>query len=229
MSETVDWTKEYHQDPQSTQPSPSGAPIRSDNVGGRSGSGCLKFGIIGLVQLLAVAGIGGCAALGIRNGLVSKDEDVKAQWSNIDAQLTRRADLIPNLVSTVKGYAKHEEGIFKAVADARSKLMAAGPIVSKAEADAELHSALSRLLAISENYPDLKANENFVRLQDELAGTENRIGVARTRYNETVKEFNASLRKFPGALFVPGLGLKPAEYFQPPAGKDVQTPPSVQF
>jgi len=182
--------------------------------------------------LLVVAGLallGGCAVIGVRNGLITKDESVKAQWSEIDNQLIRRADLIPNLVNTVKGYAAHEKEIFTAVAEARSALIGAQGPAGKAEAAGAMNSALGRLLAISENYPALKADQSFIRLQDELAGTENRIAVARGRYNTTVKEFNASIRRFPGSFFASGLGLERAEYFEVPKGKDVANPPEVKF
>mgnify|MGYP000862952538 CR=1 FL=1 len=170
------------------------------------------------------------AIISIRNGLISRDEAVRAAWSQIDTQLQRRADLIPNLVNTVKGYAKHEDKIFTEVADARSRLIGAQGPEAKAEAGAQLNSALGRLIAIAENYPDLKANQNFIRLQDELAGTENRIAVARGRYNETVRAYNAAIRKFPGSIFAPGLGLTAAEYFQPPEGSAaVQKVPTVAF
>lgn len=165
----------------------------------------------------------------IKNGLISKDESVKEAWAQIDTQLKRRADLIPNLVSTVQGYAKHEKDIFTQVADARSKLLGAQGPAAKAEASSLLNGALGRLLAISENYPELKANADFIRLQDELAGTENRIAVARTRYNIVVKEFNMSIRKFPGSLFAPGMNFKNAEYFQVPEGEKVDKPPEVKF
>lgn len=185
----------------------------------------ITIGIIVAIVIISVI-----AAISIRNGLIERDEGVKAAWSQIDTQLQRRADLIPNLVNTVKGYAAHEEKIFMEIADARSRLLAAKGPAAKAEAGAMVESALGRLLAIAENYPTLKANENFIRLQDELAGTENRISVARTRYNDTAREFNASIRKFPGSLFASGLGLSPAEYFQPPEGSAaVQKPPAVQF
>lgn len=185
----------------------------------------VTLGIIVAVILIAVF-----AAISIRNGLIARDESVKAAWSQIDAQLQRRSDLIPNLVSTVKGYAAHEDKIFTEIADARSKLLAAQGPAAKAEAGAQVESALGRLLAIAENYPNLKANENFIRLQDELAGTENRIAVARTRYNDTARGFNAAIRQFPGSMFVPGLGLTQAEYFQPPEGSAaIQKPPVVKF
>ena len=147
------------------------------------------------------------------------ESSVENQASQIDIQLARRADLIPNLVNTVKGYAKHEEKIFTEIADARSRLLAAGTPEAAGQADAALKSALGRLLAVAEAYPNLKANENFARLQDELAGTENRIAVARTRYNDTVRDFNAAIRKFPGSMFASGLNLKRAEFFEAPAGR----------
>lgn len=185
----------------------------------------ITFGIFVTVILIAVF-----ASISIRNGLIDRDESVKAAWSQIDTQLQRRTDLIPNLVNTVKGYAAHEDKIFSEVSEARSRLLAAQGPAAKAEAGAKMESALGRLLAIAENYPNLKANENFIRLQDELAGTENRIAVARTRYNDTARGFNAGIRKFPGSLFAPGLGLAPAEYFQPPEGTaSVQKPPAVKF
>lgn len=168
--------------------------------------------------------------ISVRNGLIERDERVRENWSQIETQLQRRADLIPNLVSTVKGYAAHEEKIFIEIADARSRLIAAQGPVAKAESGAVLESALGRLMAIAENYPELKANENFIRLQDELAGTENRISVARTRYNQIVRDYNAAIRKFPGSLFVACLGLQQAEYFQPPEGSAaVSKPPVVEF
>jgi LemA protein len=183
-------------------------------------------------QLLVLVGIVVVVVIFVvmyRNGLIAKDEAVKANWSQIDTQLQRRADLIPNLVNTVKGYAAHEKEIFERIAEARSRLLNAQGPAAKAEASAEMNSWLGRLLAIAENYPNLKANETFIRLQDELAGTENRIAVARTRYNDGVRVFNAAIRGFPGSLFAPGLSLKLAEYYQPPEGKKLQEPPKVQF
>lgn len=191
--------------------------------------GCGAAVIAVLALALAAAGIGGCSAVGVYNGLREKDESVRSSWGNVDAQLQRRLDLIPNLVSTVKGYAKHEEALFAKVTESRERLLAAGTAPDKARADAELNGALGRLLAISENYPDLKANANFIRLQDELAGTENRIAVARTRYNDAVRAYNAAIRKFPASLFAPRMGLEKAEYFRPPAGPAAQTAPGVSF
>jgi LemA protein len=174
--------------------------------------------------------VGGLFVVTVRNGLIDRDEAVRSAWSEIDTQLQRRLDLIPNLVETVKGYAKHEDKIFTEIADARSRLIAANGPAAKAAAGTAFESALGRLLAISENYPDLKANASFIRLQDELAGTENRISVARTRYNATARDYNAAIRKFPGSLFANGLALKAVEYFQPPEGAaSVVKPPKVTF
>ena len=189
------------------------------------------FSVVGILIVLAVVVVlGALAAFAVRNGLVAKDETVKAAWGDIDAQLQRRADLIPNLVKTVKGYAAHEDKVFAEVNASRERLLAAGSVRAKAEAGAALDGALGRMFAIAESYPELKASENFARLQDELAGTENRVAVARTRYNEAVKTLNAAIRMFPGSYFAPELGLKSAEYFTPPAGeKSVQAAPRVDF
>ena len=183
------------------------------------------------VSVLAVVVLfGGCYIIGQRNALIALDENVNEAWSNIDADLQRRNDLIPNLVSTVKGYATHEEEVFTGIADARGRLAGATTMQEKAEADAALTAGLGRLLAIAENYPELKANENFIRLQDELAGTENRIAVARKRYNEIVKRYNMAIRQFPGSLFAGSLGLSTREYFEPPQGHDaVVKAPKVEF
>lgn len=186
----------------------------------------MKKFIIGIVVVAVVLGL---AYLSTRNGLIGRNESVKEAWSQIDTQLQRRGDLIPNLVATVKGYAAHESRIFTEVADARGRLLAAQGPVEKATASGELTGALGRLMAIAENYPVLKADQNFIRLQDELAGTENRIAVARTRYNQSVKDYNAAIRKLPGSLFASGLGLTTAEYYQPPAGAAPATPPAVSF
>ena len=188
-----------------------------------------------LIGILAAIVIIGGWIIGQRNALIALDENVNEAWSNIDADLQRRNDLIPNLVSTVKGYASHEESVFTGIADARSKLAGATTMKEKAEADAALTAGLGRLLAIAENYPELKANEGFLRLQDELAGTENRIKVTRKRYNEDVKSFNRTIRQFPGSLFagnlpVVGLNLEQRDYFEPPQGHDaVVNAPKVEF
>ena len=195
----------------------------------------MKNSLVVLGIIAAIVVILGGWIISQRNALIALDEDVNEAWSNIDTDLQRRNDLIPNLVATVKGYATHEEEVFTGIADARGRLAGATTMQEKAEADAALTTGLGRLLAIAENYPELKANEGFLRLQDELAGTENRIKVTRKRYNQDVKTFNRSIRQFPGSLFAGnlpfiGLNLEPREYFEPPEGHDaVVKAPKVEF
>jgi LemA protein len=161
------------------------------------------------------------------NKFVSQEEGVKAQWAQVENQLQRRNDLIPNLVETVKGYAQHEESVYKDIADARSRLLAAkSPDESIAAANQQT-SALGRLLAVVENYPQLKANEQFNRLMDELAGTENRLAVERMRYNEKVQEYDTSRRQFPGNLTAKMFGFKEYPFFQVPA--EAKQVPKVNF
>ncbi len=162
------------------------------------------------VLLLGLAGCG-------YNTIQTYDEQVNAAASQIKVQLQRRADLIPNLVETVKGYARHEESIFTAVANARARLAGAvqsGNLREMADANTALTAPLDRLLAIAENYPQLKANENFRALQDQLEGTENRIAVARQDYNEAVNRYNAYIRRFPQVLTAKLIGKKAREYFE---------------
>lgn len=161
------------------------------------------------------------------NNLVSLDENVNSKWSQIENQLQRRADLIPNLVNTVKGYAAHEESILTEVSQARSKLIGAGSISEKAEADANLSGALSRLLAISESYPELKADANFRQLSDELAGTENRIATARMDYNNAVQTYNSKIRRFPTSIIARISGFEKKEYFKAEEGS--HKVPEVDF
>ena len=190
----------------------------------------MKTTWIVLAVLLAVAAGGAGWVISVRNGLIAADEEVNDQWAQIDTQLQRRLDLIPNLVSAVKGYMAHEDKIFTGIAEARGKLLAAQGPAQKAAAAADVTESLGRLLAVAENYPALRANENFIRLQDELAGTENRIAVARKRYNEIVKRYNMAIRQFPGSLFAGSLGLSTREYFEPPEGHDaVVKAPKVEF
>ncbi len=144
--------------------------------------------IIGVI--IAVIVIIAVSIIGSYNGLISLEESANTAYADIQVQLQRRMDLVPNLVNTVKGYAAHETEVFTAVSDARAKLAGAGTVEEASEANEELSSALSRLIAISESYPELKSNENFLSLQDELAGTENRIGVARKDYNDAVQKYN---------------------------------------
>ncbi len=161
------------------------------------------------------------------NKFTTQEEAIKAAWAEVQNQLQRRSDLIPNLVETVKGYAAHEEGIYKEIADARSQLLAAKSPEETIEAANRQTSALGRLLAVVENYPNLKANEQFNRLMDELSGTENRLTVARMRYNERIQEYNAATRRFPGNVTAKMFGFKQYPYFEaPPAATAV---PKVDF
>ena len=176
-------------------------------------------------SLLAVlaAPLTGCSY----NTFVKQEETVKAQWAEVENQLQRRNDLIPNLVETVKGYAQHEESVYKDIADARSRLLAAKSPEETISAANQQTSALGRLLAVVENYPQLKANEQFNRLMDELSGTENRLSVARMRYNESVQAYNTARRQFPGNVTAKMFGFKEYPFFQvPPEAKQV---PKVDF
>ena len=186
-----------------------------------------KKGIKPIVIIIAAVVIIGGWLISTYNGLVQKNEGVSEKWSQIDTNLQRRADLIPNLVNVVKGYAAHETEVFTAVADARSKLAGAGSPAEAAAAEGEMNSALSRLLAISEAYPELKANENFIQLQDELAGTENRIATSRRDYNEEVREFNRLVKTFPRNILAGIFGMSEREYFEAVAGAEVA--PTVSF
>jgi LemA protein len=161
------------------------------------------------------------------NKFVSQEEGVKAQWAQVENQLQRRNDLIPNLVETVKGYAQHEESVYKDIADARSRLLSAKTPEESITAANQQTSALGRLLAVVENDPQLKANEQFNRLMDELAGTENRLAVERMRYNEKVQEYDTSRRQFPGNLTAKMFGFKEYPFFQVPA--DAKQVPKVNF
>ncbi len=179
------------------------------------------------LQILTLAAVSMPAAGCSYNKFVGQEEAIKAQWSQVENQLQRRNDLIPNLVETVKGYAQHEEGVFKEIADARSQLLAAKSPQEEISAANRQTSALGRLLAISENYPQLKANEQFNRLMDELAGTENRLAVERMRYNEKVQEYDTSRRQFPANLTAKMFGFKEYPYFQAPP--DAKQLPKVNF
>ena len=182
--------------------------------------------IVALV-LIAVL-VFGAKYVGIRNQLVTDRESINAAWAQVDVALERRADLIPNLVETVKGYAAHEKGVIQAVADARAALVSGRSPQEKIQANTQLDSALSRLLVVVENYPQLRANENFLRLQDELAGTENRIAVERRKYNEAVQKYNTEIELFPGNV-VASLGgfTRNDAYFRTEPG--ARTAPAVKF
>lgn len=188
--------------------------------------------LIAVVVLVVIVGLIGAVCFGAyvntKNTLVSKDESVKSAWSQVDVVLQRRADLIPNLVETVKGYAKQEQTVFGDIAKARSALLSAGTPQQKIAANGQLDGALGRLLLVVENYPQLKSNENFLRLQDELAGTENRIAVERKRYNDTLQDYNTYVRQFPNSLFAGWAGFKPNDaYFQ--ASEGSRAVPAVNF
>src|SRR5712692_2528110 len=173
----------------------------------------MSKGLIVIIVLVLIALIAFGQYVSVRNTLVQKNEAVKAAWSQVDVVLQRRADLIPNLVETVKGYAKQEQTVFGDIAKARSALLSAGTPSEKIAANQQLDGALGRLLAIVENYPQLKSNENFLRLQDELAGTENRIAVERKRYNDALQDYNTYLLKFPHNIFAGWAGFKPNEAY----------------
>jgi LemA protein len=181
--------------------------------------------VLGMIALIIL--IGFFYVKGTYNSLVSMDESVKAAWAQVENQLQRRYDLIPNYVETVKGYASHEREVFTRVTEARSRAAGAANINEKVQANNELSSALARLLVVVENYPELKANTNFIRLQDELAGTENRIAVERRRYNEMVKTYNIRIRQFPTNIFAGMFGFEKAVFFEVP--KERQEAPKVKF
>jgi LemA protein len=182
--------------------------------------------VIGVLVLIVLMLFG--QYVGIKNTLVTKNEAVKAAWSQVDIVLQRRADLIPNLVETVKGYAQQEVTVFGDVAKARSALLSAQTPSDKIAANQQLDGALVRVLAISERYPDLKSNENFMRLQDELAGTENRIAVERQRYNDALKDYNTYVQQFPNSVYAGWAGFKPNEaYFA--ASEGSREVPKVNF
>jgi LemA protein len=188
--------------------------------------------LVAVVVLVVIVGLIGVVCFGAyvstKNTLVSKNEAVKSAWSQVDVVLQRRADLIPNLVETVKGYAKQEQTVFGDIAKARSALLSAGTPQQKIAANGQLDGALGRLLLIVENYPQLKSNENYLRLQDELAGTENRIAVERKRYNDTLQDYNTYVQQFPNSLFAGWAGFKPNDaYFQASEGSRVV--PKVNF
>ena len=161
------------------------------------------------------------------NSLVNGEENVEAKWAQVENQLQRRFDLIPNLVESVKGYAAHEQEILTELAEARTQYGGANSVEENAEASNELSGALSRLLVIVENYPDLKADANFRQLMDELAGTENRLAVAREDYNNAAQSFNSDIRRFPGSLIASFFSFERKDYFEAASG--AETVPQVNF
>jgi LemA protein len=178
--------------------------------------------VAAMLVVVAVSG-SGCSY----NRFVGQEESIKAQWAQVENQLQRRNDLIPNLVETTKGFAQHEESVYKDIADARSRLLAAKSPEESIAAANQQTSALGRLLAVVENYPQLKANEQFNRLMDELSGTENRLAVERMRYNERVQEYNTARRQFPGNLTAKMFAFKDYPFYQVP--DEAKKVPKVTF
>jgi LemA protein len=184
------------------------------------------LGIVGVIVVVLLL-IGG-SFVSAKNEMVRKDEAVKAAWSQVDIVLQRRADLVPNLVATVKGFAKHEETVFGDIANARAGLLNARDPQSKIEANGKLDSAFGRLLALSENYPELKSNQNFLALQDQLEGSENRIAVERKRYNDTLQDYNTFIGLFPNSIWAGIAGYHRNDaYFKADEGSRVA--PKVNF
>ena len=193
----------------------------------------MKKSIIIIIAVVAVIVIW---AVSMYNGLVTMDESVNSQWANVETQYQRRADLIPNLVNTVKGYASHEKETLEGVVEARSKAtqmqvnahdLTPEKLAEYQKAQGAVTSALGKLLAITENYPDLKANQNFLELQAQLEGTENRINVARTNFNNAAQAYNTAIRRFPKSLFASMFGFDKHAYYEEAEG--TETAPTVSF
>jgi LemA protein len=190
----------------------------------------ILLAVVGVVLVLAVlvAVVVGGSYVSSKNEMVRKNEAIKQEWAQVDVVLQRRADLIPNLVATVKGYAQQEQTVFGDIANARAGLLNARTPADKIAANGKLDGALGRLLLIVENYPDLKSNQNFMALQDELAGTENRIAVERRRYNETIQDYNTYIGLFPNSIFAGWAGFqRNNDYFN--ATESARTAPKVDF
>lgn len=190
----------------------------------------MKKSTITLIAIIGIIALSFFWYTGTRNNFVTLKEDIDMQQGQIETALQRRLDLIPNLVETVKGYAAHEESVYTEIAEARSKLSGSiqkGDLDEINQSNQALDSALSRLLVVVEKYPDLKANEQFTALQDELAGTENRISVARQYYNEKVRSYNTAIQHFPGSIVASSMGYYPAPYFE--AEETAKSAPKVDF
>ena len=187
----------------------------------------MKKLLIPIIIVVALIAIVAAILVPSYNGFVQLEEDVNQSYAQIENQLQRRLDLIPNLVETVKGFADQEQSVIDSVTEARSNLAGAEGVSEQAEADAELSGALSRLLVVVENYPEIRSSENFQQLSDELAGTENRIAVARQDYNATVAEFNRKAKSFPGNMIAGVFGFDEKEYFE--ADPDASEAPEVDF
>lgn len=187
----------------------------------------MKKGLVGLGVIVIVIVIIGGMLMSNYNNFVMLEENVDQSYAQIENQLQRRLDLIPNLVNTVKGYAAHEKEVIASISDARARLAGAGTVEEEATANAELSGALSRLLVVVENYPNLKADQQFTQLMDELSGTENRISVARKDYNDQVAVYNKKVKQFPGALIAGMTGFDEKQYFKAAAG--ATNAPEVDF
>ncbi|MFZ0429248.1 MAG: LemA family protein [Acidobacteriota bacterium] len=184
--------------------------------------------LLGLLILIVVVGLFvAVSAIGTYNQLVTLNERVGSSWAQVETVLQRRFDLIPNLVNTVKGYAQQEQTVFTEVTRLRSQWGQAQTVAEKAQVAGSLEGALSRLLVVSERYPELKSNQNFLALQDELSGTENRIAVERRRYNEAVQQYNTAIRRFPANIVASLAGFQAATYFE--AAQGAEEAPKVQF
>lgn len=186
-----------------------------------------KVWLVVLVIVLLLVIVPVFMAVGARNHLVALDENVNNAWANVETVLQRRYDLIPNLVNTVKGYAAQEKGVLEEITRLRSQWGEARTPEQKAETASQLEGALGRLMVVVENYPELKSNQNFLALQDELAGTENRISVERRRYNDAVRDYNVTRRRFPTAIFARLFGFGSRAPFEAAAG--AETAPRVEF
>lgn len=187
----------------------------------------MKKSSIIIICVIAVIAVIGIAIMGSYNGLVQEKEAIDSSMANLDVMLQRRSDLIPNLVNTVKGYTNHEDEVINKITEARAKLTNASSVEDKSNANNELSNSLNALMVVVENYPDLKSSENFKQLSDELAGTENRIAVARKDYNDTVRTFNTSIKKFPKNIIAGMFNFEKAEYFE--ANDESKEVPSVNF
>jgi LemA protein len=185
----------------------------------------VTLGVVGVLVLAGFMVFG--SFVSARNQMVAKDEAVKAAWSEVDVQLQRRADLIPNLVETVKGFTKEESTVFGDIANARAGMLNAQGPAAKIAANGQLDGALGRLLLLTENYPQLRSSEQFMRLQDELAGSENRIGVARKRYNDTLKDYNTFVLQFPNSIWAGSRFPANNAFFE--ASQSARTVPGVKF
>ncbi|PYT18001.1 MAG: LemA family protein [Acidobacteria bacterium] len=188
----------------------------------------MKGALIAVVVIVLLGLLLGGSLIGSRNELVAERESIRGAWSQVDVVLQRRADLVPNLVETVKGYAKHEQSVIDSVTSARAAMMNAKSPRERIEANAQLDSALGRLFVVVENYPNIKANENFMRLQDELSGTENRIAVERRKYNEIVQRYNTDIGLFPKNIAASLFGFQREDaYFK--ADTAAKEAPKVKF